>query len=121
MVVVLSLGKNSGSFRNSTVLSMDLFISIYNVFSCSLNISFNFLFNLCKLGILLLNLKGFLKLINLWELSEDLVSLLLNSVNLSHIYLVHVMLVEHGLHFLLDSFSLLSQVGLKGVDALLDG
>ena len=120
MVVVLSLGKNSGSFRNSTVLSMDLFISIYNVFSCSLNISFNFLFNLCKLGILLLNLKGFLKLINLWELSEDLVSLLLNSVNLSHINLVHVMLVEHGLHFLLDSFSLLSQVGLKGVDALLD-
>ena len=120
LVVVLSLGKNSGALWDGSILIVNLLIALRNILLGLLNGSLNFLLDLSQLGILLLNLESLLKLVNLWELCEDRISPLDHNVNLSSIDLSLDMLVLHGVHLLLETLSLLLQVLLEGVDALLD-
>ena len=121
LVLVLCLSKNPCTLWNSSILIVNLLISFGNFLSSFLDCFLNFLLNLSQLSIIFLNFQCFLQLIDLWNLGENLVCLLLHLVDLGDVNLHHVVLVEHGLHLLLDALTLLLQVLLQGVDALLDG
>ena len=121
LVFVLLLGENLGSIGDGSNLLLNLFISGFDLSSSGAETFCNFIFYAIEFCILLLDLQGGFQLVDFWDLSNNLTSLLLESLDHGHVELTWLVLQEHLVNGSLDGVGLVGNILLESSDVGLDG
>jgi hypothetical protein len=121
LILILLFRQHLSCVWDGTNFLLNLFISIFNLSSCVANTFLNFLFYTIEFGILLLDLQGGFQLVDFWDLSNNLTSLLLESLDHGHVELTWLMLQEHLVNGGLDGVGLVGDILLKSSDVGLNG